>query len=142
MTNTERKAYMKQYYQEHKEEAKAYSQEHKEEKRVSMVLWRQENKGKLREYKQRSRLSLKVAIFTHYGKGKCACVKCGESRLACLSIDHCNGRKAAGDDRTLTGENIYYWLRKQDYPEGYQTLCMNCQWVKRYEEMAMGGRSR
>ena len=35
-------------------------------------------------------IALKRGILTHYGGGKCACVKCGESDIDCLSIDHIN----------------------------------------------------
>jgi hypothetical protein len=30
-----------------------------------------------------------------------------------------------------TGVAFYRHLKKIGYPNGYQTLCMNCQWVKR-----------
>jgi len=38
---------------------------------------------------------------------------------------------------TKRGSRFYYWLRRQGYPEGYQTLCMNCQWIKRSETTNM-----
>lgn len=76
---------------------------------------------------------LKVDILTHYGNGRCACVKCGESRLACLSIDHINGGGTQHIKQVGIGSKFYRWLKKNNYPEGYQTLCMNDQWVKRVE---------
>ena len=73
----------------------------------------------------------KVVILTHYGEDKCACVMCGESRLACLSIDHINGNGAyARKTYHRSGNNIYSWLKKENFPKGYQTLCMNCQFCK------------
>ena len=83
-----------------------------------------------RDYRKR----LKIKALTHYGGGKCACVVCGESREICLTIDHIEGgggaaRRANG----LVGTRLYRWLIKQNYPPGYQTLCMNCQFVKREE---------
>ncbi len=79
------------------------------------------------------RQELRQEVLTHYGNGKCACVKCGESRLACLTIDHINGngethRKSIGNKR---GSNFWKWLKDNTYPDGFQTLCMNCQMVKR-----------
>lgn len=88
---------------------------------------------------------LKLAVLTRYGGGKCACSRCGESRLACLSIDHINGKHTAVyEDKTPAGKirhgrDLYCWLKAKDYPDGYQTLCMNCQWVKRYENGETGG---
>lgn len=78
----------------------------------------------------------KRVVMTHYGGGKCACIKCGEARLACLSIDHIKG-DGASDRRKLglghsSSERFYSWLIRVGFPEGYQTLCMNCQWVKRF----------
>ena len=82
----------------------------------------------------------KIKVLTYYGGGSCGCVKCGESRLACLTIDHMNGRETTEhEDKKLHGKALYNWLRKNDYPQGYQTLCMNCQWVKRCENGETGG---
>ena len=79
----------------------------------------------------------KIAVLTHYGNGNLACVKCGEDRIACLSIDHINGRGSA-HRKTLQGSGkgyyMYTWLQREGHPGGYQTLCMNCQWVKRFEQ--------
>ncbi len=78
--------------------------------------------------------NFKVEVLTHYGNGKCACVKCGESRVACLSIDHIEGggnKQRVGRLRASTA--FYRWLKREGYPEGYQTLCMNDQFVKRFE---------
>ena len=80
------------------------------------------------------RLDIKRDILTHYGNGRCACVRCGESRLACLSIDHIAGGGNKQRQGKLRGTVPFYlWLRSNDYPEGYQTLCMNCQFIKRFE---------
>lgn len=57
-------------------------------------------------------------VFAHYGNF-CAC--CGESRREFLSIDHING---AGKVR---GEpDIYRRLIREGFPEGFRTLCFNC----------------
>jgi len=80
------------------------------------------------------RLDIKRDVLTHYGDGKCACVICGEARLPCLSIDHIEGggnKQRRGKLRAVTP--FYLWLRSNGYPKGYQTLCMNCQFVKRFE---------
>ena len=87
--------------------------------------------GKQREAKER--IKIKLEVLTHYGNGKCACVMCGESRLACLSIDHIDGggkshKRALG----RYGSPFYRWLIKQGFPDGYQTLCMNCQFSKAF----------
>ena len=77
---------------------------------------------------------IKVAVLYHYGKGDCACVKCGFRDIRALSIDHIegNGNKHRKEDK-LSGTSLYRWLMKNNFPEGYQTLCMNCQWIKKAE---------
>jgi hypothetical protein len=65
----------------------------------------------------------KAKVFAHYGR---QCVCCGESNPGFLSIDHMNGcgnelRKIHG-----TGGKFYFWLIKNGFPEGFQTLCHSC----------------
>ena len=38
------------------------------------------------------------------------------------------------------GGHIAVELRKRNYPEGYQTLCHNCQWIKESDRRANEGR--
>jgi len=85
---------------------------------------------RLKDYRER----IKRQVLTYYGGGTLACVRCGENRMVCLTLDHINGggnqeRKKWG----LYGSVLYRWLRKNSYPDGYQTLCMNCQFVKQSE---------
>jgi len=66
---------------------------------------------------------VKLQVMTHCG-GKCSC--CFEERLWFLSIDHIAGdghekRKVEG-----TGAKLYFFLRKNNFPSGYQVLCHNC----------------
>lgn len=93
-------------------------------------------------YKERERsrtLARKLLVLTHYGNGECACLNCGFSNIKALSIDHINGRRAVGHNKKgMGGNSIYSWLIKEGYPEGYQTLCLNCQFVKREERHEFG----
>ncbi len=90
------------------------------------------------DYERRNKDRIKTEVLTYYGNGLFACVICGESRLHCLSIDHINGNGSLERKRLgKAGLGFYYWLKKQGYPEGYRTLCMNCQFIERnriYEE--------
>ena len=73
-------------------------------------------------------LKTKLQVLTHYGKGKLACVLCGFNNIWALSIDHING----GGHQDIHGTLLYRRLVKENFPEGFQTLCMNCQWIKRH----------
>lgn len=94
------------------------------------------DKAKLDSQKNTQRQKLvKVEVLTHYGNGKLSCVKCGMDNPSCLSIDHINGggNKERILNKTRLSSAFYRWLKKNQYPDGYQTLCMNCQFIKRFE---------
>lgn len=93
--------------------------------------WRRKHPSaeKVRRYK------LKSEVLTHYGGGKRACVKCGFDNIWALTIDHLEPKGFKGDKKNqhYCAATFYRKLKREGYPEGYQTLCMNCQWVKRHE---------
>lgn len=65
-------------------------------------------------------------VIEHYG-GKCAC--CGEIIYEFLAIDHVNGggrlhRRQIGHGR------LARWLIKNNFPDGFQILCHNCNFAK------------
>jgi hypothetical protein len=66
--------------------------------------------------------TLKLAAFYAYGGPKCVC--CGESHELLLTIDHING--GGSRHRKDTNNAIYKWLKDNNYPEGFQVLCWNC----------------
>jgi len=76
------------------------------------------------------RQKLKRETLTHYGNGKLACVRCDNTDMRVLTLDHING---GGCKDRKSKPDFYSRLRKQGYPEGYQTLCMNCQFIKKFE---------
>ncbi len=68
-------------------------------------------------------------VYMAYGGYKCAC--CGEKIHDFLTIDHTenNGRNHRREIGT-SSNSLVYWLKKNNYPEGFQILCWNCQWGK------------
>ncbi len=77
---------------------------------------------------------IKVAVFAAYGGYKCAC--CGETEKMFLTIDHVNNngaehRRNITGKRTRAGYHTYKWLLKNNFPDGFQVLCMNCNHGKR-----------
>lgn len=105
------------------------------------IRYRQD-KAKSYAINYKSRCKIREETLTHYGGGKLTCVKCGENRLPCLTIDHKNGKGAIErlklPQYQRAGVNFYRYLRKMNHPVGYQTLCMNCQWIKRAENKEDG----
>jgi len=81
------------------------------------------------------RKKLRDEVYSHYGGYKCAC--CGETEPVFLTIDHINNdgakhrvKMAHGrigrTGRGCSGIRIYYWLKRHNYPLGFQVLCYNC----------------
>lgn len=71
---------------------------------------------------------LKDAAFYAYGGYICAC--CGEMEPIFLSIDHISGGGYKHRKTVHAGYSMYSWLKRHNYPKGFQVLCRNCNWGK------------
>ena len=80
--------------------------------------------------KRQSWQDLKKEVFTHYSKGKPKCNCCGFDNITALTIDHVKGRKNTAHRKTDQGRLVYYWLRRNDYPDDFQVLCIMCNLAK------------
>lgn len=82
-------------------------------------------------YKDRFYYQDKQAAFKAYGN---CCQCCGESNERFLTIDHINnnGSEERQKINSKGGSSFYRWLRQNNYPEGYQTLCNNCNQGKKF----------
>lgn len=98
-----------------------------------MREWRLANLERHRETNRRNDKRLKDQCYEAYGGYVCAC--CGETEPAFLTIDHMNNdgakhrREIAGVNRG-GGKKVYSWLIANNFPPGFQILCMNCNWGK------------
>ncbi|MCJ7760996.1 hypothetical protein MUP59_07660, partial [Candidatus Bathyarchaeota archaeon] len=102
---------------------------------IKRKLWKDQNKEKLKALGKLYRDTIKHEAIKHYSPELC-CIRCGISDMDVLTIDHIKGkghqhRKMLGGG----GLRFYYWLRKNNYPEGYQVLCLNCNWKKHLQEI-------
>lgn len=105
------------------------------------LRWNQRYPEKARAIRNRGDEKLKRDIMVAYGNGEAVCVKCGFDDLRALSLDHIGGGGNAHrheDGGRFQGRKLYTYLRRNNYPAGYQTLCMNCQWIKRHENKEYG----
>lgn len=78
------------------------------------------------------RRAFKLYVFNQYGGSICAC--CGETNIAFLTIDHIagGGSKHRKEENITAGSAFYGWLKKNNFPKGYQVLCMNCNMARVY----------
>lgn len=93
------------------------------------------DKQKLREYQRKwdraRRTRERNEALLHYSNGNPKCSCCGERITEFLTIDHINDkgkqhRKSIGS----YSKNFYRWLKLNNYPDGYQVLCYNCNIAK------------
>jgi hypothetical protein len=78
---------------------------------------------------------LRRQVIDGYG-GRCPC---GEDRLDALTIDHVN--HDGSKDRAEVGTvKIYRRLRRENFPSGYQVLCLNCNWKRFLTKLSDVGR--
>jgi hypothetical protein len=157
------KAKLKAYRQspERKASQKKYKQSEKGKSRINSTTREYRRSAKCRQYVQEYRASGRAAAnsrkYKTTGKGKLAnllhqralvkkcreavfdfygqtCSRCGFSDRRALSIDHING---GGNEHRkkikAAGTAFYVWLVRNKFPQGFQTLCMNCQFIKRHE---------
>lgn len=115
-----KREYLRNYYQEHREElleqTRQYDLNHKEEKKAR---------------NKKDRTQLRYTVLSHYSQGEPRCLSCGIIDLDVLTIDHIKGNGNAHRKITGGGVEFYRWLRKNNFPDGYQTLCFNCN-AKKY----------
>ena len=114
---TKRLAASRRYYDRNREKRQAdslkYYHEHREH-------YQEPNKVRAKAWRK----ALREAVLAHYGR-LCAC--CGSVRE--LQIDHIiPWGQAPSSPRG--GSSLNTWLVKNDFPEGFQTLCKSCNWSK------------
>ena len=85
------------------------------------------NAVKSRYYKKISRKK----VLEHYSGGKMNCGCCGFAEIDGLSIDHIKPRREWKHDKTFRTDKLYRWLRRKNFPKGFQILCQNCNHAKR-----------
>jgi len=136
MNKEQRKIYDRQRYLKIREETLEREKQRRilnpERGHQRFKKWRKKNPEKVAIISARCQSKLKTEVLTHYANGELKCVICGEKRFACLTLDHINNN--GNEHRKEIGNvNMYRFLRAQKYPDGFQVLCMNCQWVKKSE---------
>ncbi len=94
---------------------------------------KQYNKIHAKERKE-DRYKLRLKVIEHYSNGTMQCNCCGEKETKFLTIDHIDcGKLLHGKKKRLnkfTGRQLYLHIINNNFPEGYQVLCFNCNCAK------------
>ena len=121
-----------------------------------MVQTDEESKATRKDYEQRpevkadrekTRLECRLNVLQTYSKrlsnNDIPCCNCCNlnSHLDFLAIDHIAGKKQMdsepeliklGYSSKLDGNGLVNWIVRNDYPEGFQIICHNCNAAKGY----------
>lgn len=115
----------------------------KEKRREYSRRWRAHNLEKAREYAKKyyeinkSKINKsqteyqkrkRIRVLSRYSNGIPHCACCGEDTYEFLALDHIdgNGSKHRRELGLKTGRDTYDWVIKNNFPDGFQVLCHNC----------------
>lgn len=129
----ESKSY-KRYYQKNKADVKSKSKKYYD-------LNKDKINEKTCECHRKRRTKNRLKVIEHYSNGTMKCAKCDWSDVRALTIDHINGG-GLRHRREIGTSHLSDWLVKNNFPDGFQVLCMNHQFVKRFENNECGGRKK
>jgi len=119
----DRKKYMKKWRKLNQDRVKASRKHYKES-------------GKKAETNREWRKKTRLKVLTHYGGNPPKCECCGETHIEFLTIDHINNdgaehRKKLGiTQNSGHGSKLYRWIIRNNFPDGFQVLCWNCNCAK------------
>jgi hypothetical protein len=113
---------------------KQYKDDNKEKIRIQRKEYRLINSKRISEKNKKSYQYLRSNVISHYSNNMmiCMCPGCNENHLDFLTIDHIdnNGSEHRKQLGNVGGTGLYKWLIKNNFPTGFQVLCMNCNFSK------------
>ena len=86
------------------------------------------NRPHYQAYWKKYHETIRREALSHYSNGKLDCNCCGETEFKFLALDHING--GGNEQRKIIGPNLAPWVKRNNYPEGFQVLCHNCNMAK------------
>ena len=141
----ERKARRKEIRDRPENKAKAKERQSRPENKAKARAYGLTSEVRVRQKARRDNTRLK--ILQYYSKllsnsdiPCCNCPGCGEnSHTEFLALDHIAGRKQMDSElelvkkgyrSSLTSYQLHSWVERNNFPEGFQVLCHNCNSAK------------
>lgn len=109
----------KRYYKKHQKERIKYSRIYRKKNKKILTI---KDKKKYQERKYR--------VLYHYSNGKLICSCCKETIYGFLTLEHPNNDGAKHRKEIGGSFAMYKWIIKNNFPKGFQVLCMNCNAAK------------
>ena len=105
-------------------------QKRREYHRQYISGWRKRNRDKVNASYAKHYKKTKLLVMEHYGGNPAKCACCNESTYEFLCIDHIHGGGLKHRREIKGAQNLYKWLVKYEFPDGFQVLCYNCNAAK------------
>ena len=140
----ERKAQQKAYRQTPEVKARQKERNSRPEVKARQKEWsnRPENRKKQKDGRDNIRFKVLQYYSKVLSKSDVPCCRCcGESHIDFLALDHIAGKKVMDSETELlelgysskkSGGTLNRWIRDNNFPKGFQTLCHNCNQAKGY----------
>lgn len=126
-------------YEKHRDEWKIQrrlsnpnlTEEQRKTRRDKKKIYDENYKAKARNSANKSRKQNRLKVLNYYSQEKLVCARCGFSDIRALTIDHIYG--GGCDHVKQINTPLVGWIIRNNFPEGFQILCMNCQKIKQIE---------
>ncbi len=128
---------LKAYHIEYRQRPAVKQRERSPER---IAYFQRYNRSWLARLKVREKHRLaQVTVLMHYSNptGTPICNNCGEQETEVLCIDHING--GGNKHEKVRRSPLNRWLINNNYPDGFQVLCANCNTRKSKLEYCVNG---
>ena len=113
-----------------------YVKEHNIDKKEYLKEYYIDNQEKLLSKSKFQYLNNRNEIYYWYSNGSMKCNECGKNNIEFLSIDHIDNNGADHRrDIGIGGGRLAQYIIKNNFPEEYQVLCNNCNYLKEYNRV-------
>lgn len=117
-------------YERHNAARRALRAANPEPLRRAYRAWYAADPGKVCAGQRARYAADRLRCLDHYSAGTMKCGCCGEGTEQFLTMDHIDGRKTMGHNKSMSGHRLRRWLVKNSFPPGFQVLCYNCNCAK------------
>lgn len=130
---------------EYKAQARAYSESYRlknpdkiiaQTAKAAEKLKNPIHKAVVRERERNRARELKLEVIRVYSKGSMCCAYCGYSDVRALELDHIDNNGQAHRKALNNRKTVYQDVKCNNYPDGFQILCSNCNKIKEYERLS------
>ncbi len=125
----------KKYQREYRAKRRKIDFEFAEVERQKSREWKNDNRDQIREYDRTTYWTLRFKVLEKLGN---KCSKCPVDDFRVLQIDHINGGGHKELKKLQTTGILRKILNHPNLQLEYQLLCVNCNWIKRWENKEYG----